>query len=536
MDAQVAVVGAGPVGLMLAAELRLGGADVVVLEELAEPTTESRASTVHARTMEVFEQRGLLPALGTPPCEPAGHYGGIRLDLSGVPSAFAGQWKVPQARIEQVLAERVGELGGRVLRGRRVTSLARDGERVVVSARTPTGTLRVAADFVVGCDGEHGSVRGLAGIAMEGRAAGHQMLRADVAGVEVRDRRFERMPNGLAIASTRDGVTRLMMNAAGLPAVPSGIEPSFADIAKAWAHVTGEDVSGGTALWLNAFDDENRQAAEYRRGRVLLAGDAAHRKMPVGGQALNLGLQDAIGLGWRLAAEVAGRAPAGLLDGYHEERHAVGRAVLGNIAAQSLLLLGGAEVEQFRALMGELIALDRVRRRLAGAISGVDVRVGAQPDPAVGIRCADAQVEAAAAGLGGPLRAGLGVLLDLTADPDAGARLAEAAAPWADRVGVVRTAISRAGDGGSSAGTAGPAGPGAAPRAVVEASGFADASVFEDCDALLVRPDGYVAWAARRTTDRITDRTGGASEPDRTAQARDALVRWFGAPGPGTVR
>lgn len=149
-------------------------------------------------------------------------------------------------------------------------------------------------------------------------------------------------------------------------------EPEFAEVAAAWARVTGEDISGGTAMWLNSFDNTRRQVREYRRGRVLLAGDAAHVQMPVGGQALNLGLQDAAGLGRGLAARITGGTGDGGLDDYHAERHAVGARTLTNIQAQALLLFGGPEVDGMREVCGELLGMDVVRRHLARMISGLD--------------------------------------------------------------------------------------------------------------------------------------------------------------------
>jgi oxygenase len=487
MDTQVVIAGAGPAGLMLAAELRLGGADVVVLEELAEPATESRASTLHARTMEVFEQRGLLGALGDPPHDGTGHFGGVPLDFSAAPTAFPGLWKVPQAKVEAVLAERFLALGGDLRRQHRVCGLRADGEQVRVEAATPTGTAWLTASYLVGCDGEDSAVSGLAGFGFSGTAATRQLLRADVAGIDIRDRRFDRLPNGLAIASTRAGVTRVMLHAAGRPPVPPGTQPSFADVAAGWQHVTGEDIAAGRPLWLNAFDDENAQADRYRTGRVLLAGDAAHRQMPVGGQALNLGLADAVNLGWKLAAEVTGRAPAALLDTYHEERHAAGSTVRRNIAAQSLLLLGGIEVGPFRSLLRELLDMPRVRDRLTGMVSGLDIRYGHSAEPAFGARCPDAAFRSAGGarlspGLGGPLLRGQAVLVDLCAEGDHGQRLADAAQPWQDQV---RTVSAQA----------------------------APCSPFSGYDALLVRPDGYVAWAAERSADPAP-----------------ALAQWFGRP------
>jgi 2-polyprenyl-6-methoxyphenol hydroxylase-like FAD-dependent oxidoreductase len=431
--------------------------------------------------MEIFEQRGLLAALGDPPREPLGHYGGVPLDFSVSPTAFPGQWKVPQARVEVLLAERVRELGGEVRREHEVCGVEADGDQVRIEASAPGGSVRLCAGYLVGCDGEDSAVRRLAGFGLRGRAASRQLLRADVLGLDIRDRRFERLPRGLAIASTRSGVTRVMVHAPGLTPVTG--QPSFEEVAAAWLEVTGEDISGGRASWLNAFDDDNRQADPYRKGRVLLAGDAAHRQMPVGGQALNFGLQDAVNLGWKLAAEAAGRAAAGLLDTYHAERHAIGRTVLDNIAAQSLLLLGGAETEAFRGLLRELIDLPEVRDRLTGMISGLDIRYGASHDPLVGTRCPDAALQTAfgsGPGLGGALRCGRGALLHLSGDEDHRRRLEAAAAPWA---GLVQPVSAKARWG----------------------------SPLEGRDALLVRPDGYVAWS-------------GGLRDDPSA----ALREWFG--------
>ena len=388
METQVVVVGAGPVGLMLAGELRLGGADVVVLEQRDVPTAESRASTLHARTMEILDSRGLLGGLGTPPCEPRGHFGGIPLDLS-LPSSHPGQWKVPQTRTEELLQEWAVGLGARLLRGHRVRALRTTPDHVEAETDGPGDPVRVRGRFLAGCDGEHSTVRILAGASFPGQDARRELLRADVSGIAIPDRRFQRMENGLAIAARRgDGVTRVMVYEFGRRAGARTSGPGPADVSGAWKTVTGEDISGGTFLWVNAFSDANRQLACYRHDRILFAGDAAHQQMPTGGQALNLGLQDAVNLGWKLAAGLAGTAPAGLLDTYHTERHAVGRRVLANIRAQAVLLLGGAEVEPVRALLGELMALPDVRARLAAMICGLDIRydVGAGDDPLLGAR------------------------------------------------------------------------------------------------------------------------------------------------------
>lgn len=376
LDTDVVVVGAGPVGLLLACELRADGARVTVLERLSEPTTESRASTLHARTMEILHDRGLLDRLGEIPAGGAGHFGGMPLDLTAADPdhPYAGQWKCPQTRLEAVLQDRALELGAEVVRGREVVELTAAERWVEVVARAAGGertTLRAA--YAVGCDGERSTVRRLAGFDFPGRDATHELLRADVAGIEVPDRRFERHPAGLAIASRGPtGVTRVMVHEYGRPPRARSGEPEFAEVVEVWRRVTGEDIGHGTPVWVNAFNDTNRQVTEYRRGRVLLAGDAAHAQLPVGGQALNLGLQDAADLGWKLAAHVTGRAAASLLDTYHEARHAVGARTLTNIQAQARLLLGGQEVDGLRTVVGELLGMERVRGRLAGMISGLD--------------------------------------------------------------------------------------------------------------------------------------------------------------------
>ncbi|MFF3333588.1 SDR family NAD(P)-dependent oxidoreductase [Streptomyces sp. NPDC002888] len=487
-ESQVIVVGAGPVGLMLAGELRLGGAEVVVVEQLATPTTESRASTLHARTMEILDSRGLLDELGPVPNDVMGHFGGIPLDLT-LPSAFPGQWKVPQTRVEELLHTWATGLGAVVLRGHRLRGLTVAEDHVEADVLGPAGPAGLRARYVVGCDGEHSAVRRLGGIGFPGVDASRELIRADVAGIDIPPRRFQRLERGLAIAARRpDGVTRVMVHEFGRAAEHRTVQPEFSEVAEVWKRVTGEDISGGEPLWVNAFGDASRQAQRYREGRILLAGDAAHQQMPVGGQALNLGLQDAVNLGWKLAAQVGGHRPAGLLDSYHLERHAVGRRTLSNIRAQSLLLLGGADVEGIRTAFGELLAKDGVRAHLAGTISGLEVRydVGPGGRPLLGRRLPHAELtgEQGAVTTTALLRQGRGVLLDLSDDPLRGARLRDVAGAWNPRV------------------------------TVVTAEAPYDDSLLGGADTLLVRPDGHVVF------------TGGDGEAD----LRTVLRRWFGEP------
>jgi 2-polyprenyl-6-methoxyphenol hydroxylase-like FAD-dependent oxidoreductase len=489
MDGRIFVVGAGPVGLLLAGELRLGGADVVVLERRAAPAGESRASTLHARTMEIFDQRGLLERLGTPPQQPRGHFGGIPLDMAAVPSRYPGQWKVPQTRVEELLEEWARGLGADIRRGHEVVGLTAGDDAVAVRVAGPAGGVELTAAYVVGCDGEDSSVRRLAGIAFPGRDATRELLRADVAALEIRERRFERRPDGLAIAGRLPGgVTRVMVGEFA-PPPPRTAPATFEELCLRWQKVTGEDISGGTPLWVNAFGNAGRLAEQYRHGRVLLAGDAAHLQMPAGGQAINLGLQDAVNLGWKLAAVAIGHAPDELLDTYHRERHEVGRRVLANVDAQSALLLGG-DVGPVRAVLAELIVLPEVRDALAGTIAGLDVRYEGGAHPLVGARMPHVALDTGSGWTDTTtlLRSGQGLLLDLSGDTSRAARLSDLLRGWAGRVALVP----------------------AAPPADGPTTGL---------DTVLVRPDSHVAWAGTRFHD-----------------PGPALRRWFGLRPASVVR
>ncbi len=370
MTGTVIVVGAGPVGLLLAGDLRTHGVPAVVLEQRTEPMTETRASTLHTRTMELLAERGVLDRLGELPGGGPGHFGGIRLDLSAADPAhrYAGQWKCPQTRLEKVLGERAVELGADLRRGRRLVALRDRGDAVLVETVSTDGRReRLTGAYVVGCDGGDSTVRRLASFGFDGTDARREMLRADVAGLDIPDRRFERHPRGLATAHRwPDGTTRVMVHVFGTAPAPRTGPPGYDEVVAAWAEVTGEDIGHGEPLWLNAFDDTRRQATRYRKGRVLLAGDAAHVQMPVGGQALNLGLQDAAELGARLAAPDDGR-----LDDYDRIRRPAGARTLTDIQAQSYLLLGGPEVEPLRDLFTALLGLAPVRRHLARRIGGL---------------------------------------------------------------------------------------------------------------------------------------------------------------------
>ncbi|MET8829872.1 FAD-dependent monooxygenase [Streptomyces sp. NPDC004610] len=478
LDTEVVVVGAGPVGLLLAGELRLGGARVTVLERRTGPLAESRASTLHARTMEILDSRGLLAGIPDPPGERRGHYAGIPLDLT-LPGSRPGLWKVPQQETERLLGHWAAALGADIRRGHTVRAVTATEEYAEAEAVGVHGTVRVRGAFLVACDGEDSTVRELTGAAFPGHDARRELLRADVAGIDVPDRRFERLPDGLAIAARRaDGVTRVMVHEHGTPAPHRTGAPAFDEIVRAWKRVTGEDIGGGTPLWVNAFGDTSRRLTHYRHGRILFAGDAAHRQLPIGGQALNLGLQDAFNLGWKLAAEVTGRAHPALLDSYHDERHPVGQRVLTSIEAQALLLLGGPEADPTRTLLTELLTHEPVRAHLAATLTGLDPRydVHGPPHPLTGARLPDTPLTASPSGATTSteaLRPGRGLLLGPGTLPEAAAILGGRTVPFAT------------------------------PAPAPDLTGWT-----------LVRPDGHVVWAA--------------PSPDGL---QDALTRWF---GPGT--
>ncbi|RST05377.1 SDR family oxidoreductase [Streptomyces sp. WAC07149] len=499
-ETQVIVVGAGPVGLLLAGELRLAGADVVVLDRLTAPTAESRASSLHARTVEILDSRGLLERLGDVPRENAGHFGGIPLDL-GLPGPYPGQWKVAQTRLEEVLGEWAADLGADIRRGHELTGLTTTADGALATVRTESGReLAFRAPYLVGCDGEDSAVRRLGGFGFPGTDAGRELLRADVAGIDIPNRRFERLAGGLAIAARRpDGVTRVMVHEFG--ARPRAGQPAFEEVADAWKRITGEDIGSGTPLWVNSFGDASRQAAEYRLGPLLLAGDAAHQQMPIGGQSLNLGLQDAFNLGWKLGARIAGHGTEELLDSYHAERHPVGKAVQGNVRTQAMLLLGGPEVDAVREVFAELTASENVRTHLAGLISGLSVRHavgdGDEGDEdgggsgLLGLRVPHWGVTTAEGGTDTfeLLRPGRGLLLLPPGDEARRAELAETAAPWAGRV-----------------------------RTVAAASVTADPVTADPVTAVLVRPDGHVVWADGPDAGPLAGALGRWFGPERTGE------------------
>jgi bifunctional hydroxylase/dehydrase len=486
MQAPVIVVGAGPTGLMLAGELRLAGVEVIVLERLPAPVGESRGLGFTARAMEVFDQRGLLPRFGDIETSVAGHFGGLPVDFSSFDGAHFGVRGVPQARTEEILAEWATELGADIRRGWEVVGLAADEDGVDAHLQGPDGPARLRAPYLVGCDGGRSTVRRAAGFDFSGTAAAREMFLADVAGCQLRTRFIgEKVPGGMVMAAPLgEGIDRIIVCERGTLPRRRAESPSFAEVADAWQRLTGEDIHGGVCLWVSAFTDATRQVTQYRRGRVLLAGDAAHIHLPAGGQGLSVGVQDSVNLGWKLAAVVHDWAPPRLLDTYHSERHPVGSRLLRNTQAQGFLYLSGDEVRPLRAVMAELIELKSVSRHLAGVVSGLDIRydVGSGHHPLLGRRMPrqDLLVGDSATDTTRLLHSARGVLLDLVGN----AELRRVASGWADRVDLVVATPLTTGAAGQLA----------------------------SIDAILLRPDGHIAWVA----------------PDG-GELSAALHRWFGS-------
>ncbi|MCX4965728.1 FAD-dependent monooxygenase [Streptomyces sp. NBC_00654] len=485
MDTSVIVVGAGPAGLMLAGELRLAGIDVIVLDRLPAPTGQSRGIGFTIRTMEVFDQRGLLPRFGEIRTSEAGHFGGLPLDLGLLGAPHRSAVAVPQSRTEAVLEGWAGELGADIRRGQEFTGFVEDAEGVTVTVRGGERALR--ARYLVGCDGGRSAVRKAAGFDFPGTPATTELFLADVRGVELEPRTIgEQTPGGMVmVARLPGGIHRIIVGERGTPPPERRTEPpGFGEVADVWKRLTGIDISAAEPVWVSAFSDAARQVTEYRRGRVLLAGDAAHVHLPAGGQGMNTSVQDSVNLGWKLAAVVRGTAPEALLDSYHGERHEVGRRLLANTRAQSTLILGGDEVGPLREVLGELLDHAEVERHLAARVSGLDIRydVGGGGHPLLGARMPRLALlrGGGRTDSGTLLRPARGVLLDL----DDNARLRRRAQGWSDRVDIVTATSHDIPAGSPLAGTA----------------------------AVLVRPDGHVAWAA----------------PGSHHDLPMALDRWFG--------
>jgi 2-polyprenyl-6-methoxyphenol hydroxylase-like FAD-dependent oxidoreductase len=490
----VVIAGGGPTGLMLAGELALAGVGVAIVERRAsQDLPGSRAGGLHSRTIEVLDQRGIADRFLSEGqvAQVAAFLPGMTLDISDFPTRHnygLGLW---QNHIERILAGWVGELAVTTYRGREVTGFAQDDTGVDVQL-SDGKSLR--AEYLVGCDGGRSVVRKAAGIEFPGWDPSTSALiaeaemreepelgtRRDALGVHGIGRVEYEIREG-EVVYPDSGPVRVMVTEQH-PGSTS--EPTLRDLSKGLVAVYGTDYGIHSPTWISRFTDMTRQAAAYRAGRVLLAGDAAHVHSPVGGQGLNTGVQDAVNLGWKLAQVVNRTSPESLLDTYHAERHPVAARVLRNTMAQSALLRPDARIKALGETIAELLSMEEPRKRFAAMMSGLDIHYElGDGHPLLGRRMPDLDLVTAK----GPVRVftllhdARPVLLDL------GEPGGFDITPWADRVQLADAEY---------------VGPWELP-----ALGAVTAPT-----AVLIRPDGYVGWVG---------------DPTQLGLA-DALTTWFG--------
>jgi 2-polyprenyl-6-methoxyphenol hydroxylase-like FAD-dependent oxidoreductase len=387
-DFDVVIVGGGPVGLWLACELALAKVEVAVLERRTERVAQSRALAIHGRTLEVFALRGLADRfLSRGRSIPTAHFGALetRLDFSVLDSRFPFVHLLPQATTEELLEARALELGAGVRRGYVVETVEPREDGVVIAGWNGDAPFRLSAGYVVGADGARSIVRRAAGIDFPGHPAQHTMMLGDLvldAPPPLPMSTIVNEAGGMLVVQLGDGVHHriVVVDPPATPLVTSG-PPSLAELAAAATRVAGVDYRLRDPTWLSRFTDETRLAEHYRKGRILLAGDAAHIHAPMGGQGMNVGIQDAMNLGWKLANVVRGAAPEALLDSYERERWPVGEALRRNTLAQlALFSTFDASTLALRHTLEDILKLPEVNRRLAEEVSGFGV---AYPEPLI---------------------------------------------------------------------------------------------------------------------------------------------------------
>lgn len=491
----VLIAGAGPTGLMLAGELALAGVDVAIVERReSQALAGSRAGGLHSRSIEVLDQRGIADRfLAEGKIAQVGQFAGVALDISDFPTRHPYSLGLWQNHFERILAGWVAQLAVPIHRGREVTGFSQDDTGVDVEL---SGGQSLRARYLVGCDGGRSLIRKTAGIEFPGWDPTTSSLIAEVELAEEPElgvRQDARGIHGLGrveyeirdgkVVYADSGPVRVMVTEEHVG--PSG-EPTLRDLSEGLIAVYGTDYGIHSPTWISRFTDMTRQAAAYRERRILLAGDAAHVHYPAGGQGLNTGMQDAVNLGWKLAQVVKGISPESLLDTYHAERHPVAARVLRTTMAHVALGRPDDRTKALRETMSELLGMDEPRRRFAAGMSGLDIHydLGAG-HPLLGRRMPDLDLVAA----DGPLRVytllhdGRPVLLNF------GVSGGFDITPWADRVQMVDAEY----DG------------------VWELPALGAVTVPA---AVLIRPDGYVAWVGEPTEPGLAD----------------ALTAWFGPP------
>ncbi|HEV3201845.1 MAG TPA: FAD-dependent monooxygenase [Bryobacteraceae bacterium] len=479
----VVIAGGGPTGLMLAGELALAGVDAAIVERrTSQELAGSRAGGLQSRTIEILDQRGIADRfLSQGQVAQVQGFSLIPLNISDFPTRHnygLGLW---QNHIERILAGWIGELAVPIYRGREVTGFAQDDTGVDVKL-SDGQSLR--ADYLVGCDGGRSLIRKAAGIEFPGWEPTTSNLIAEVEMAEEPEWGFRRDALGLHSLSRMEngGPVRVMVTEQHVGATT---EPTLGDLSEALIAVYRTDYGIHSPTWISRFTDTSRQAAAYRKGRVLLAGDAAHVHAPDGGQGLNTGVQDAVNLGWKLALVVKGTSPESLLDTYHAERHPVAARVLRNTMASVALRRPDERTKALRDTIAELLSMDEPRRRLAAEMSGLGIHYDlGEGHPLLGRRMPDLDLVTAK----GPLR----VFTLLHDSRPVLVNLGEPGfdiTPWADRVELIDAKYIGTWE--------------------LPALGVVTAPT-----AVLIRPDGYVAWVGDLTQRGLAE----------------ALTTWFGPP------
>ncbi|AMN40222.1 FAD-dependent monooxygenase [Rhodoplanes sp. Z2-YC6860] len=477
----VVIAGGGPTGLMLAGELALAGVDVAIVERRASQDLQgTRAGGLHSRTIEVLDQRGIADRfLSQGRVAQVAGFGGTSLDISDFPTRHPYGLALWQNHIERILAGWVDELKVPIYREREVTGFAQDSTGVDVEL-SDRRSLR--AKYLVGCDGGRSVVRKAAGIAFPGSDPTVSFLIAEVEMTGEPEWGVRHDTIGIhGLLRLPEGPVRVVLTERQLG--PAG-EPTLGDLRDALIAVYGTDYGVHSPTWISRFTDMARQAAVYRDGRVLLAGDAAHVHNPVGGQGLNTGVQDAVNLGWKLAQVIHRASPESLLDTYHDERHPIAARVLRTTLAQIALRRTDEHTKALNGVVAELLGMDEPRKRYAAMMSGLDIRYDlGEGHPLLGRRMPDLDLVTA----GGPSR--LYVLLHrakpllLNLGDGAGFDIS----PWADRVRLVNAKCTA--------------------EWQLPVLGAVPAP-----SAVLIRPDGYVAWVGDRIQRGLPE----------------ALTTWFG--------
>jgi 2-polyprenyl-6-methoxyphenol hydroxylase-like FAD-dependent oxidoreductase len=494
---EVVIAGGGPTGMMLAAELALAKVDVAVIEQRPDhELVGSRAGGFHSRTIEVLDQRGVANRfLAEGEVAQAAMFGLTVLDMSDFPTRHPYSLGIWQNKIERIMAAWIAELRVRIYHGREVTGFAQDDDSVDVEL---SGGQSLRAQYLVGCDGGRSLIRKAAGIEFRGWDPTRSNLIAEVKVTEETPKGVRRDVIGVhGLHRMEDGKTvRVVVTEQQLR---QSSEPTLRDLSEALITVYGTDFGVHDPTWISRFTDMTRQAAAYKAGRVLLAGDSAHVHYPAGGQGLGLGVQDAVNLGWKLAQVVSRTSRESLLDTYHDERHPVAATALRHTMAQTALQRGDERMKAVTDVVSELASMDEPRKRLAGIVSGLDIHYDlGEGHPLLGRRMPDLDLTSA----NGPLR-----VYELLHD--------------------AKPVLLNLGEPGGFVGGRGgldgePGGfdltQGAREVQLIDAgyAGQWELPVLGEVtapSAVLIRPDGYVAWVG----DGVD------------AGLRDALTTWFGA-------